>query len=142
MGYDVEQISSSFRLIHARRKAARDAVYAVMLSNPEYQRAFQGRIHPTSLLTDLLLRCGWETAEDADDTGDVIDLRLNGSRLNALQVDALVALAPYVDDGSTLVFRVEEGGQWRYRFSHGRVFEDRACVEITWPPGEQLYASV
>lgn len=43
----------------------------------------------------------------------------------------LVAIAPYIEDGSYIIWRGEDGQLWRDRFRDGKMFVSNAVV--TWP---------
>lgn len=50
-----------------------------------------------------------------------------------------LAIAPHLEDGSTLEFRGEEGYRWRVRWEGGRVFEEYV-TEVIWAVNEEITA--
>jgi hypothetical protein len=74
--------------------------------------------------------CAWRWSPTVNEDSDLVDLFFMGEKYG--DESALFnTLAPYVEDGSFIEMRGEDGGQWRYYFSEGECREIDAV--ISWP---------
>ena len=65
-----------------------------------------------------------------DNDGNVTDLDFAGDKLAYDEDEMFEKIAPYVDDGSFIEMSGEDGAQWRWVFSGGKVREVKA--KIIW----------
>ncbi len=103
MGYDYYQAETQFRLAHEQYTAALAALQ---------------QVRPVSSLAEAL--DPWEF--DLNLSGDIISLELRGARLGRSR-EVFAALAPFVEPGSFIRIRGEEGEEFRWTFD-GSVFQE------------------
>jgi len=65
---------------------------------------------------------------EADDDGNVIDLDFAGDKLAYDEDKMFQKIAPFVEDGSFIEMRGEDGAMWRWVFSDGKVREIKSKV--------------
>ena len=65
---------------------------------------------------------------ETDDDGNVIDLDFAGDKLSYEEDKMFQKIAPFVEDGSFIEMRGEDGAMWRWYFSDGQVREVQAKV--------------
>jgi hypothetical protein len=70
-------------------------------------------------------------APDTDDDGNIIGLEFVGDKVVYDEEKMFQKIAPFVEDGSFIEMRGEDGAMWRWVFSGGTVREVRATV--VWP---------
>jgi hypothetical protein len=103
MGYDYAQEETQFRLAHEQYAAALAALQ---------------QVRPVSSLAEAL--DPWEL--NLNLSGDVIGLALRSDRLRGSR-EMFAALAPFVEPGSFIRIRSEEGEEFRWTFDEG-VFQE------------------
>jgi hypothetical protein len=99
MGYDYYQEEAQFRLAHEQYAAALAALQ---------------QVRPVSSLAEAL--DPWVL--DLDLSGDIIGLELRGERLWGSR-EVFAVLAPFVELGSFIRIRGEEGEEFRWTFDEG-----------------------
>ena len=133
MGYYAEQMGASFQIKKDRQPFALAALRAMN----EKKELFLDGDHITSL-EDALSSCGYdvEVADEAFswpsgsvDLGDIHHIQFNAQKYRDDEF-VFAALAPYVEDGSYIEFRGEDGAMWRFQFKEGKLFVQDAV--ITW----------
>ncbi|MCA9280833.1 MAG: hypothetical protein H6812_04440 [Phycisphaeraceae bacterium] len=86
---------------------------------------------PHNSLDDALAALGWEITFSPE--GDVDGIDFVGEKYRADE-DPLLAIAPFVEDGSYIEMQGEGGEMWRWAFRDGRLYELEA--EIIWSETE------
>ena len=98
--------------------------YCVLVTNSEFHVKTElfGRVYNT------LNRCGYKPI--ADDVGNVIGLERYSDNLNYNEEKLLMSIASYVENGSFIEMRGEDGSQWRWIFSNGTLREVKS--KLVW----------
>jgi hypothetical protein len=104
MGYDYDQEETQFHLAHEQYAAALAALQ---------------QVRPVASLAEAL--DPWEL--DLNLSGDIIGLALRGNRHLVPSCEMFAELAPFVEPGSFIRMRGEEGEEFRWTFDGG-VFQE------------------
>lgn len=118
MTYSMVQVDGRFTIRQAHHKRALKAVRALR------------RSREVSLERALL---AWRWTADISPAGDLVGLDFAGETLGETE-DLLRALAPFVEPGSHLDMRGEDGTLWRWSFD-GRTVEEQSAVVTFVPRG-------
>ncbi len=130
MGYCMSQNDSKFRIKASDKDLALRAIKALMA---EKKGAFcwvdTATVQRSRTLTDAMKEWRWDVEEDSTDAfgnkdGDIVHIAFSGEKAG----DDLIlfkAIAPFVESGSYIEMRGEDGAQWRW------IFNDKTCVEKT-----------
>jgi hypothetical protein len=125
MGYCMTQENGSFRIKSDKKERAFWAAMAMPDEDTHWVkrgwnkdlRDIEGALH------------AWRYDPEADEHGDIVDVQFIGEKLG----DELLffkAIAPFVEPGSFIEMRGEDGGMWRW------VFDGTTCKEVyatvTW----------
>lgn len=138
MGYDVMTEEAQLRIRAEDKDSAYRAVCAI--NAPEYNHLKRGGSfgpgeereywyswmpadYPseTNSLEQVLELLGFELAHD--DNGDIIDLSYYQKTGN--EDIFMLALAPYVEDGSYILWQGEDGERWMWKFQNGTMLHHR-----------------
>lgn len=102
MGYCIKLIDSKFRIDHDKVSAAKKALQAAFRTWQAYSTFAEG----------MAMLC-WPVRRD--DEGHVISISFNGEKLWE-EKRLFTVLAPYVNAGSYLTLRGEDGHEWTWLF--------------------------
>ena len=117
MSYYMDQFDQAFR-ISAENKAAafevlKNWALREMERNAAYAHLGHSPIGDATELEEALSELDWETS--TDDCGNIVEMRFSGEKLHD-EDEWLDAIAPYVDKGSQLMMRGEDGCSWCWYF--------------------------
>lgn len=134
MGYYVRTDESQLRIRAEDKPLAYQAVCAI--NAPEYNHLKRGGCsaggevrevwyswmpadYPseTKTLEDVFELLGFQVDHDLDGSGDIVGLGYDNKR--GAEDIFMLALAPYVEDGSRIVWVGEDGERWVWRFQNG-----------------------
>ena len=140
MGYYIEQMEANFKMKKENTDKALEALKSVFV--PENMHSYDyidGVKHPhfawidtkavleSQTFEDAMGECRW----DLDGTETEFDsIYFNGEKYGGDEEIILNAIASYVEDGSYIQMLDEDGEQWRWVFSNGKVVEKYA--KIIW----------
>lgn len=126
MGYCIQQVDSSFKILRANQEAAFKAAKA--MPDRDYHWVKRGWTKGLRDIFAMLEHWGYEPQLD-DDTGDITDVAFQHEKLGD-ELELFKAIAPFVEAGSFLEMSGEDGGRWRW------VFDGKTCKEVyakmTW----------
>ena len=118
MSYYMEQLGHDFRISSANTAAAYGALKAweqqEIARHPAYRQLGREPLNGADTLEDALAELGW-TAE-IDESGNITGLSFEGGKL-CDEDSWLNAIAPYVQHGSRLEMRGEDGYLWCWYFN-------------------------
>lgn len=131
MSYYMEQFDQAFRIAAENKAAAFEALKGwaqkELERNAVYAHLNRSPIGNALELEDALSELDWETGTDG--CGSITEMRFSGEKLHD-EDDWLDAIAPYVDKGSQLMMRGEDGCCWCWYFDGER---------CTTYPGEVVF---
>lgn len=116
MGYCIRQGKTSFRI----PKDKLDQALGLL-------KAYDSVLKKMQHFKDAMDELGWDATFDVNGDCTRIHYELE-KRSNEEEV--LRCIAPVVDDQSTIEFRGEDGGGWKYTFVNGKLF--RQYREDSW----------
>ena len=134
MGYYVNISASNIKIKAENKQAAYDAVCAI--NDPKYNHLKNGGSHgpdgrtywyswmpenypeQTETLEDVLELLGFELGYDMD--GSIIELGYDNKTGN--EDVFFLAMAPYVEAGSYIMWRGEDGATWAWEFLHDTMY--------------------
>lgn len=132
MGYCMEQVEDKFLIKAANKEAAfsalKDWAFAQMQKDDLSRRLGMSPIGKTTLLEDALYELAWEP--DMDNDGNIIDIFFIGSNLRQ-EDEWMDVIAPYVEAGSQINMRGEDGIFWCWRFNGQNCID--CSGELTFP---------
>ena len=133
MGYAIHEISSSFGLSQVHRAAALAAIKNLAgkeTCSCEGQMHFMWINDSAEFLNADALEVAlkvWRWKAYSSEEGRIEELTFIGENLGDEDL-LFAALAPYVDDGSSIVVAGEDGDVWRWYFSNGIVRRQKATL--------------
>lgn len=117
MGYYMDQFDQAFRISAENKVAAFEALKGWALKEMERNAAYAHLGHSpignAMDLEDALSELDWETS--TDDCGNIVEMCFSGEKLHD-EDEWLDAIALYVDKGSQLMMRGEDGCCWCWYF--------------------------
>jgi hypothetical protein len=140
MGYCMSQENAEFRIAKSKHAAAIKKLKELMKrtdlmrggSNlggkwiPHFSWVETDEVLNATSLAEVMEAFRWTVEHDADD-GNITSISFSGEKLGDDQ-HFFEAIAEFVDDGSFIEMRGEDGALWRWIFSGGKVTEKHATV--------------
>ncbi len=129
MGYGMTQVSARFHIKKENHTKALEAIKSmagketcdISSHYPAHFSWVRSNFVSSSCLEEAL-NC-WRWDPDLDSDGNIIDLNFNGEKYgddNSL----FKTIAPFVEDGSEIEMRGEDGGYWKW------MFDGNTCKEV------------
>ena len=140
MGYYIEQTDSKFFIAHTDVEKALSAIKGIMHSHDQMRGGSWGPDGKTErwyawVNTDEVLQSqtlvdaleSWRWKARTDSVGNVCGIEFVGEKSGQ---DELLfdAIAPYVESGSYIVMRGEDGEVWRWYFEEGTCSEQAGRI--------------
>lgn len=125
MSYVMHQGDTQFRIPLERKKAALNVLREWASKPTRISWADNQRIIVCLHLEDALDELGWDAEMDED--YNITDIQFSAEKLGD-EAEFFALLAPYVEAGSFIEMRGEDGERWRWTFDGSTMREQRATV--------------
>jgi hypothetical protein len=123
MGYCISQNESKFRIKAADKGLALRAIKSLVAEKKRFFRWIDTTaIQDSRNLVDAMSEWRWDIEEDTD--GNIDGIAFRGEK-SGDDLTLFKAIAPFVERGSYIEMRGEDGAQWRW------IFNDNTCTEKT-----------
>lgn len=123
MGYSVDMVTSQFRIAAANKGPALAALQQLAATESHIAWVELRRVAEARSLADAIDEFGWSVEIDDLAGGDLVGIRFEAEKIG--DEDKLFgALAPFVQAGSFIEMRGEDGEAWRW------VFDGQTCAEV------------
>lgn len=119
MGYCMNQNNAKFHIKASDKPAAFKALKELLLSRPI---SWVNDVDDCKTLEALMEECRWEL--EVNETYDVTGINFSGEKAGDDQLIFNI-IAPFVEVGSFIEMRGEDGTQWRW------LFDGKTCTEKT-----------
>jgi len=155
MGYYVNITESKIRIPEEHFGAAYDALCAI--NAPEYNHLKNGGSHgpdgqtaywyswmpenypaETETLVDILDLLGFDLGYDMD--GSIVELGYDNKTGN--EDVFFMALAPFIEDGSWVMWKGEDGAMWGWEFADGRMYLRSVEIKLAGERSAPTYLHV
>ena len=134
MGYCIKMTDNNFIIKKSNfEKALKDLKGVFIPENMTCYDYFNGKKHPHFSWVNTRTVLDSTTLEEAmteirnepiyNVNGDICNVEFTGEKYGDENV-FFSAIAPYVEDGSYLAFKGEDGSEWTWNFNNGKVTQD------------------
>lgn len=127
MGYYVNSMESSFMLKKENVDKAWDALKKLFDEIPRIGWASQKVINESTSFEEAMEECGWTIEQN--ENGDYDSIYFSDEKYGDNEIE-LEAIAPYIENGSYIQMRGEEGDIWRWIFKDGKCIEKYATISF------------
>ena len=119
MGYCINQVDSSFKILLGNQEAALQAVKA--MPDKDYDWVKRGWFKEMDNISSVLDH--WRYHPYQDDDGNIIDVAFSGDKIGQ-EFELFKVIAPFVEKDSFIEMIGEDGGRWRW------IFDGNTCKEV------------
>ncbi len=123
MGYCMSQNESKFHIRAADKNLALRAIKALMIDKKgPFHWVDTATVKSSQNLADAMDEWRWDVEED--EAGNIVGIAFSGEKAGD-DLTLFKAIAPFVESGSYIEMRGEDGAQWRW------IFNEKMCIEKT-----------
>lgn len=127
MGYCIEQVDNHFQLKGQHFQSCVTAILNAFRGKDQVGWIRASDINDRMSFIEIAGEFRWDLS--VNDDGDVYDIYFIGEKIGE-DIDLFLnSIAPYVADESYISFSGEDGTQWRYFFTGGKMVEQNGRVE-------------
>lgn len=132
MGYNIQIIGADFSIDTADTRNALEAIEALMQDPDAERRGYSKHSGDHFSWLNNATPEEWNTLDEAmvdwrfpihrNDTGDVIGIEFSGQKIGQEKL-MFERIAPFVETGSHITFKGEDGDTWRLEFQNAGIEE-------------------